>query len=138
MRYARLHSSNNFSGCVFTGPAWFTGTVTASGRLAGLFRCEDTVFRERAWFSGVGFHGRTSFDRTRFLGHARFADSDFEDTVSMADATFEDIADFRSCTFRSDADLLSARWPEEVLHAGVRVESTERAALPAGWHASVP
>ncbi|GAB3287780.1 pentapeptide repeat-containing protein [Parasphingorhabdus pacifica] len=135
LRYARLYSSNNFSRCEFDGTAWFTGTKTAPGRLAGHFRCEDVVFGERAWFSGVDFHGRSSFDRTRFHGRAKFAHSRFGDTVSMVDATFEGVADFRSCAFESGVDLRSVRWSGEVLHANVRTGSGG-AALPEDWGAN--
>jgi hypothetical protein len=130
LRYAHLRSSNNFSGCQILGPAWFTGTTTGPGRLAGLFRCTDAVFHDRAWFPGVEFHGPAHFDRTRFTGPTRFADSTFDGPVSMVDTEFVDSADFREVTFRDELDVASASWHGEVLDTGISIGGTAREALP--------
>jgi uncharacterized protein YjbI with pentapeptide repeats len=133
LRYAHLYSSNSFNGCEFVGPAWFTGTASGSGRLAGRFRCTDAVFHNRAWFPRVRFSDLAWFDRTRFAGRTRFADSTFGGELSMKDAVFHGTADFRDCEFHSDVDLASATWHGEVLHAGITVDTTRQAALPESW-----
>jgi pentapeptide repeat protein len=94
MRYAKLYNSSNFSGCEFTGPAWFTQAETVDGR----FICRDAVFRERAWFSGTRFGSLTDFTGTRFAGEASFKD-----------ATFAGDADFRETSFGASLDLLRVR-----------------------------
>lgn len=105
LRYGHLYSSTNLSGCHFLGTAWFTGMTTGTGTLSGLFRCADTVFTERAWFSGVALHGPTYFDRTHFQGRAKFAGSTFGEQVSITNAIFDSTVDFRDTHFSSPPDL---------------------------------
>ncbi|MCI2419657.1 pentapeptide repeat-containing protein [Saccharopolyspora sp. K220] len=135
LRYAQLFSSNNFSRCEFHGPVWLTGTTVGSGRVYGRFRCEDSVFHERGWFSGVEFHGRTSLDRTRFRGRTRFADSRFIDRVSMVDAVFEGPADFRAVRFDNDVDLNGATFHDAVQHTEVTTAPDRAVTLPTGYRA---
>lgn len=99
MRYASFRSSTNLSDCEFTGPVWFTGSVIGPGRLQGRFRCQDALFRERGWFSGVHFHGPAAFDRTRFKGLVKFGDSTFEKELSMQGTVFDMDTDFDAVTY---------------------------------------
>ncbi|MGP4016798.1 pentapeptide repeat-containing protein [Saccharopolyspora sp. 5N708] len=133
LRYAQLFSSNNFSRCEFHGPVWFTGTAVGSGRLYGRFRCEDAVFHERGWFTGVEFHGRASLDRTRFRGRTRFADSRFADSVSMVDTVFEGPADFRAVRFESHVDLSGATFQDKVQHTDLTTTPNRTVTLPTNW-----
>lgn len=133
LRHARLFSSNNFSRCEFHGPAWFTGSTVGSGRLSGRFRCDDAVFRELAWFSGVTFTGRASFARTRFDGAVKFADSRFEDWMTMAAAIFHDRLDFREVRCDGDVDLSSTQLHGDALTSGLRTSAEHDVRLPEDW-----
>ncbi|GAA4853999.1 pentapeptide repeat-containing protein [Saccharopolyspora rosea] len=132
LRYAHLYSSNNFSRCEYRGPVWFTGSTTGPGRLSGNFRCQDAVFHDKAWFSGVHFGGPAMFDRTRFAGRTKFADCRFDERVSMVDASFEGQADFRSVHFGHDVDL-RATFRGEVLRTGIRASRDREVHLPEEW-----
>lgn len=133
LRYAYLHSSTNLSECEFTGPAWFTSTATGDGRLSGRFRCRDTVFRERAWFSKTKFNSLADFTGTRFGGETGFADATFLGDAVLRDTSFGAGLDLRRATFDSFVDL---RWRTEP--AGISLFNTlvnpERdIQLPPGW-----
>ncbi|MPY97144.1 MAG: hypothetical protein GEU97_03980 [Actinophytocola sp.] len=77
LRYARLYSSNDFSGTVFYGDAWFTGARSLDGRLAAQLLLKNVEFRGKAWFSGFIADGRVLFTSARFLGDAKFSDASF-------------------------------------------------------------
>ncbi|MFD0491709.1 pentapeptide repeat protein [Saccharopolyspora erythraea NRRL 2338] len=124
LRYARLFSSSNLSRCVVTGPAWFTGMTTGSGRLSSRFRCAETEFQDRAWFSKVHFHGRAEFDGTTFRGRAKFADSTVEGSLSMTGCAFADDANFKAVRFAGHVDLAGTTWQGEVPELGETRESS--------------
>ncbi|PKW13220.1 pentapeptide repeat-containing protein [Saccharopolyspora spinosa] len=137
LRYGQLFSSNNFSRSEFHGPVWFTGTSLGSGRISGRFYCDDAVFHDRAWFSGVKFHGRVSVERTRFKGPVKFSDSRFTDRTSpaWAGSVFEGPADFRTVHFEHDVDLSGATFHGEVQNTGITTNADREATLPDGWKA---
>ena len=90
LRHAALYSSTNFSGCVFTGAAYFTAAGTGPGRLIGNFRCRDAVFQDRAWFSGTEFAQRADFTGTRFKGRTTFKEAAFTKEALFAETSFVD------------------------------------------------
>ncbi|MGV9293649.1 pentapeptide repeat-containing protein [Amycolatopsis sp. NPDC003676] len=90
LRHASLYSSTNLSGCVFTGQAYFTAAGTGPGRLVGVFRCRNTTFQDRAWFSGTEFSERTNFSDTTFAGRTTFKGATFAKEVLFDGATFAD------------------------------------------------
>ncbi|MFF5985578.1 pentapeptide repeat-containing protein [Prauserella flavalba] len=104
LRYTYLHSSTNLSGCVFTGPVWFTAATTGTGRLSGRFRCSGTTFRERAWFSGTTFNSLADFTGTAFEAEANFKDATFHGEARFAEATFGDAFTLRGTTFHDDVE----------------------------------
>ncbi|WP_370933209.1 pentapeptide repeat-containing protein [Amycolatopsis sp. cg13] len=95
LRHASLYSSTNLSGCVFTGQAYFTAAGTGPGRLVGVFRCRNTTFQDRAWFSGTAFSERTNFSDTAFKGPTTFKGATFAKEVLFDGATFADSAELR-------------------------------------------
>ena len=136
LRYARLHSDNNFSRCAFLGPVWCTGAVSGAGRLSGRIRWRDAVFHDLAAFREVHFDSAVSFDRTRFGGTATFADSTFTGRVSMAGCVFEGDANFTAVRFAGHVDLDSAEWRGKVANADIRVSPDHDVALPESWPVS--
>ncbi|MBB3663010.1 MULTISPECIES: pentapeptide repeat-containing protein [Prauserella salsuginis group] len=134
LRYAYLHSDSNLSGCVFTGPVWFTRGRTGTGRLQGRFRCEDAVFEQPATFSHATFNSLASFRRTRFADDCSFSGVAFNGTARFTEATFREL-DLRRARFAGDVDL---RWREAV---AVSTEDTtadpaHSIELPEDWHAA--
>ncbi|GAA5124419.1 pentapeptide repeat-containing protein [Haloechinothrix salitolerans] len=77
LRYARLYSSNDFSGTVFLGDAWFTDAHSLEGRLPAQLLFKNVEFRRKAWFSGFTAAGRVLFTGARFVGDAKFSDASF-------------------------------------------------------------
>ncbi|WP_051399516.1 hypothetical protein [Haloechinothrix halophila] len=77
LRYARLYSSNDFSGTVFRGDAWFTSAHSLDGRLPAQLLLTNVEFRRKAWFSGFTAAGRVLFTGARFAGDAKFSDASF-------------------------------------------------------------
>ncbi len=100
-RYARIFRDINLSRCEITGPVWFTGVVFARD---GKFRCLDTVFHDRAQFSGVEFGGPASFERTEFRALARFDGATLHSGMTFAGARFDGPLDSEGATV-TDADL---------------------------------
>jgi len=90
LRHARLFSSNNFSRSTFRGPVWFTGSRVGSEQRGGRFRCDGSVFHDKAWFPRVRFSGLASFEGTSFRGPAKFTDSTFAEPPVLGGAEFLD------------------------------------------------
>ncbi|WP_414635900.1 pentapeptide repeat-containing protein [Amycolatopsis sp.] len=132
MRYAQLLSSTNFSGCEFTGPAWFTAAVCGSGRLSGHFRCQDANFHDRAWFSGTDFGSKTDFRGTRFGGEANFKNAVFHGDVSLRGASFLKL-DLHATQFEHDADFRMAGRPKGVSLYNTMVNPWKRIDVPDFW-----
>ncbi|WP_116046231.1 pentapeptide repeat-containing protein [Amycolatopsis palatopharyngis] len=82
LRYARLHSTTDLSGCEISGPAWFTAAEVRSGRLGGRFLCRDVLFHDRAGFDGFTVNGLADFTGTRFEAASTFTEATFENEVS--------------------------------------------------------
>ncbi|ASR38623.1 hypothetical protein BAY61_30565 [Prauserella marina] len=133
MRYAKLHSSINFSGCDFGGPVWFTAASTNEGRLTGRFRCTNSTFRERAWFSGTEFGELADFTGTTFLGKASFKDSTFHGDALFGTTSFHTGLDLRRARFASRLDLRWKRGPEAISLYNTVIEPEVEADLPEGW-----
>ncbi|MFD2468327.1 pentapeptide repeat-containing protein [Amycolatopsis silviterrae] len=93
LRHASLYSSTNLSGCVFTGQAYFTAAGTGPGRLVGVFRCRNTAFLDRAWFSGTEFSEWATFSDTTFAGRTTFKGAKFAKDVMFDGASFADSAE---------------------------------------------
>jgi pentapeptide repeat protein len=117
MRYAKLYNSSNFSGCEFTGPAWFTKSATIDGR----FICQDAVFGERAWFSGTEFGSLADFSGTRFAGEASFKDAVFAGDADFRDASFAASLDLLRARFDGHLDLRLAEMPKAVAFCNTMV-----------------
>ncbi|MER7015027.1 pentapeptide repeat-containing protein [Saccharopolyspora sp. NPDC000359] len=130
LRYAKLHSDNNFSRCQFHGPVWFTAAVVGPGRLHGRFRCDDSVFHHLAWFPGAEFNSRTTFRRTCFTGTTRFNETRFANELSMADAEFHGHTDFREAHFGADTDLSGTTFRGEVVATGITTSPDHDVVLP--------
>jgi uncharacterized protein YjbI with pentapeptide repeats len=96
-RELNLYESNSLHHCEVRGPAWFTG-----GRSWGRLYAQDTVFRDRTWFSRFTAHGLVDLSRTTFQGDTKFASSTWDDRVSFAEADFAREADFTKSTFRAE------------------------------------
>ncbi len=112
MRHSGLYSSTNFSGCVFLGPVYLTASGTAKGRAVGRFRCSDTRFDQRAWFSGVSFSEDADFDGTVFAGPASFKDAIFAKNADFSGAEFHGSLDLRRAEFNG------ATWQPESISDG--------------------
>lgn len=100
-RHARIFRDINLSRCEITGPVWFTRVVFADD---GKFRCKDTVFHDRAQFSGVEFGGPAAFDRSEFRGRARFDQAKLHSGVTFDGARFAGPLECDGATV-ADADL---------------------------------
>ncbi|WWR61180.1 pentapeptide repeat-containing protein [Saccharopolyspora sp. SCSIO 74807] len=100
-RHARIFRDINLSRCEITGPVWFTRVVFADD---GKFRCKDTVFHDRAQFSGVEFGGPAAFDRSEFRGRARFDQAKLHSGVTFDGARFAGPLESDGATV-ADADL---------------------------------
>ncbi|MFD2417872.1 pentapeptide repeat-containing protein [Amycolatopsis pigmentata] len=132
MRYAVLLSSTNFSDCEFRGPAWFTATTFGKGRLRGRFRCQDSTFDERAWFSGTEFGGIAEFDRSTFRGEASFKKAHFAADAILRDAVFLSTLELHSTRFDALAELRISGAPKAVALYNTLVR-TDRARVPGFW-----
>ncbi|WP_020669412.1 pentapeptide repeat-containing protein [Amycolatopsis nigrescens] len=137
MRQARLRSRSNLSECEITGQAWFTDVTTGSGRLAGKFRCRDTTFGQRAWFSGTTFGWRADFENTRFLGEASFKDAVFENEVLFKGARFQDELDLRRTQFKGNADLRFEEPPGTVHLQNTFVAPGRTLQWPGTWQVEI-
>ncbi|GAA2815087.1 pentapeptide repeat-containing protein [Saccharopolyspora taberi] len=133
LRYSRLYSSTNLSRCVFTGPAWFTGMTTGSARLRGRFRCSETEFQDRAWFSRVHLHDRAEFIGTVFGGRSKFADSTMDGPVSVRDCAFVEDANFDAVRFNHNVDFGGTTWRGRVSADGIAFSPHRKLNLPADW-----
>jgi hypothetical protein len=133
LRYARLYSSTNLSGAVFTGKAYFTGAGTGSGRLIGLFRCKGARFEGHAWFSGTGFAELAEFTNTTFAGPTTFKDAKFARDVDFQGVTVLDSLDLRRTCFHGQTDLRFASLPDAVSLYNTRVRVEKEIRLPSGW-----
>ncbi|KAA9161097.1 hypothetical protein FPZ12_015160 [Amycolatopsis acidicola] len=132
MRYATLLSSANLSRSRFTGPAWFTKAVVGTGRKRGRFRCQGTVFEERAWFSGTEFGSLADFTGTEFRGEVSFGKAVFAGYVDLR-ADFGATLDFAKATFGEHADLRVTRMPKSVAFYNTFVDPKREYQLPPEW-----
>ncbi|MEU3272413.1 pentapeptide repeat-containing protein [Saccharomonospora sp. NPDC006951] len=133
MRYAKLHSSINFSDCDFGGPVWFTAASTNEGRLTGRFRCTNSTFRERAWFSGTEFGELADFTGTTFIGQASFKDATFNGDALFGTTSFHSGLDLRRARFASRLDLRWKREPETISLYNTVIEPEVETDLPENW-----
>jgi hypothetical protein len=129
IRYAKLHKSSNFSGCEFTGAAWFTQAKTVDGR----FRCCDAVFAKRAWFSGTEFGALADFAGTTFTGEASFKDAVFAGDAEFQDTSFADSLDLSHARFEGHLYLRPAEMPKSVAFFNTTVNPQREAQLPPEW-----
>jgi hypothetical protein len=88
LRYAKLHSSNDFSGTIFHRNLWLTEARSLGGRLTSQFLMEKTVVHGKAWFSGFTAEGRVLLNGSAFRGPTKFSN-----------AHFKGVTDFTNCTF---------------------------------------
>ncbi|MFE0027937.1 pentapeptide repeat-containing protein [Amycolatopsis sp. NPDC059021] len=132
MRYVSLHSSTNLSKCRILGPAYFTGAGTGHRRL-GYFRCEETTFSDRAWFSGTMFHEDAVFRGTTFAGRTTFKNAVFAKEAVFVDAVRKDFFDLRNTRFEGFADLRFAGPPDSGALNNTTVALAKKPLLPPGW-----
>ncbi|GAA4538986.1 pentapeptide repeat-containing protein [Amycolatopsis samaneae] len=132
MRYVSLHSSTNLSHCLVRGPAYFTGAGT-DGRGLGFFRCENTKFHDRAWFSGTLFHEDASFRGTTFAGKTAFKDAVFAKGADFLGAVGTESLDLARTAFEGQTDLRFAELPDAVSLYNTTVDPAKEQLLPPLW-----
>lgn len=133
LRYASLHSSTHFNRCHVVGNAFFTGAGAGKGRLLGYFRCRDTVFGGRAWFSGTRFAETADFKNTEFGGRTTFKDAEFLGDAEFTGARATDSLDLRRTRFDGQTDLRFASLPTAISLYNTLVQSEKDVRLPSGW-----
>ncbi|MGW4520869.1 pentapeptide repeat-containing protein [Amycolatopsis sp. NPDC004378] len=133
LRYASLHSSTHFNRCRVVGKAFFTGAGAGPGRLLGYFRCRETVFADRAWFSGTRFAENADFKNTEFGGPTTFKDAVFAGDAEFTGAHATDSLDLRRTRFEGQTDLRFTSLPASVSLYDTRVRSEKDVQLPGGW-----
>ncbi|MFD9888393.1 pentapeptide repeat-containing protein [Amycolatopsis sp. NPDC059027] len=132
MRYVSLHSSTNLSKCRILRAAYFTGAGTGD-RSLGYFRCEDTEFHDRAWFSGTMFHEDAVFEGTRFAGRTTFKNAVFAKDAVFIDAVRKGFFDLRNTRFEGLADLRFAGPPDSGALNNTTAATAKKPLLPADW-----
>lgn len=133
MRHSGLYSSTNFSRCVFLGPAYLTASGTSEGRAVGKFRCRDTRFEQRAWFSGVSFSEDTDFGGTVFAGETSFKEAVFAKDADFGGAEFHGSLDLRRARFDGFSDLSFHKAPDTVSLYNTMVDPLKEPKLPPDW-----
>jgi Pentapeptide repeats (9 copies) len=133
MRHSGLYSSTNFSRCVFLGPAYLTASGTSEGRAVGKFRCRDTRFEQRAWFSGVSFSEDTDFGGTVFAGETSFKEAVFAKDAGFGGAEFHGSLDLRRARFDGLAGLAFRKPPPTVSLYNTTVNPAKENELSDGW-----
>jgi hypothetical protein len=133
MRHTGLHSSTNLSACEITGRAYFTAAGTGPGRLIGVFRCRETTFHDRAWFSGTHFGADAVFDGTTFAGETTFKNAVFTADASLRDVSFGGSLDLHQTHFDGHTDLSFATPPKSVALYNTIVNPDRDLQLPVGW-----
>lgn len=133
LRYASLHSSTHLNRCHVLGKAFFTGAGAGPGRLLGYFRCHDTVFEERAWFSGTRFSESADFKNTTFAGPTTFKDAEFAGDAEFTGARATGSLDLRRACFKGQTDLRFASLPDAVSLYNTLVRGEKTVELPASW-----
>jgi uncharacterized protein YjbI with pentapeptide repeats len=127
LRYASVHNSVNFSDTVFHRDVWLTGTTFTLVEHGNRFRCVDTVFHGKAWFSKLRTSMPADFTGTTFLGATKFADAVFEKPVTLTDARFAQAPDFAHTTFQAGKPPVPSGNPRVEPHS---VEQGGQGALP--------
>ncbi|WP_370950475.1 pentapeptide repeat-containing protein [Amycolatopsis sp. cg5] len=133
LRYAGLHSSTNLSGCQILGPAYFTAAGSTKGRLIGSFRCRDTTFHQRAWFSGTIFGAKADFRGTTFDGETNFKYAVFAGDADLTDVTFAGGLSMHQTRFNGYTKLNFKQGPKSLELYNTMVDPDQEIVLPKGW-----
>ncbi|WP_091289083.1 pentapeptide repeat-containing protein [Amycolatopsis xylanica] len=133
LRYAGLHSSTNLSGCRILGPAYFTAAGSTRGRLIGSFRCRDTTFQQRAWFSGTIFGAKADFRGATFAGETNFKYAVFAGDADLKDVTFTNGLSLHQTRFGGHVDLTFKQAPKSLELYNTMVDPDQEIALPPEW-----